>query len=67
VINQARRDAIRREFGPGTVARMLLDELEKVEASARAALAACQHQNELLRVERDELAAKIHRATVALS
>jgi hypothetical protein len=44
MITQAQRDEIRRDFGPGTVPIMLLDELEHVEASARAALGECQRQ-----------------------
>jgi hypothetical protein len=60
MMTQAQRDAVRRDFGPGTVPRMLLDELETVEAAARA-----QHaQVVTLRKSIAELDAKIHRAVL---
>jgi hypothetical protein len=60
MMTQAQREAVRRDFGPGTVPRMLLDELESVEAAARA-----QHQQITdLRRSNDELVARIHTAVL---
>jgi hypothetical protein len=62
MMTQAQRDAVRRDFGPGTVPRMLLAELEAVEDVARA-----QHQQiaDLKRLNA-ELTAKVHRAILTI-
>jgi hypothetical protein len=60
MISQAQRVAIRRDFGPGTVPALLLDELEAVEAAARAQFA----ETSELRRSNDELVARIHAAVL---
>jgi hypothetical protein len=60
MMTQQQREAVRRDFGPGTVPIMLLAELEAVEDVARGLHAQI---TELGRAN-DELVARIHRAVL---